>query len=54
MRWLEKVLIVVLDWGSKYFCKLFFYGDARVTTRVKNSLEKLDNELHVKVKKCVK
>ena len=26
--------------------------DARVTTWVKNSLEKLDNELYVKVKKC--
>ena len=34
-------------------CQLFFYGHARVLTRVKNSLEKLDNELHVKVKKCV-
>ena len=35
-------------------CKLFFYGDARVIARVKNSLEILDNELRVKVKKCVK
>ena len=26
--------------------------DARDTTWVKNSLEKLDNELYVKVKKC--
>ena len=34
-------------------CKLCFYGNARVLTRIKNSLEKLDNELHVKVKKCV-
>ena len=32
----------------------FFNGDARVKIWVKNSLEKLDNELHVKVKKCVK
>ena len=32
----------------------YFYGDARVITWVKNSLGKLDNELHVKVKKCVK
>ena len=31
-----------------------FYGHARVTTWVKNSLEKLDDELYVKVKKCVK
>ena len=26
--------------------------DARVATWVKNSLEKLDNELYVKLKKC--
>ena len=32
----------------------FFYGDAIVITWTKNSLEKLDNELHVKVKTCVK
>ena len=31
----------------------FFSGDARLITWVKKSLEKL-NELHVKVKKCVK
>ena len=31
-----------------------FYGDVRVITWVKNSLEKLDNELHVKAKKSVK
>ena len=30
-----------------------FYGNARVITWVKNSLEKLDNELYIKVKKCV-
>ena len=30
----------------------FFYGDARIITWVKNSLE--NNELHVKVKRCVK
>ena len=30
------------------------YGDPEVTTWLKNSLEKLDNELHIKVKKCVK
>ena len=40
--------------GSRNTCKLFFYGDARVITWVKNSLEKLDKEFHVKVKKCVK
>ena len=34
-------------------CKLFFYGNTRVITWVKNSLEKLDNEFHIKVKKCV-
>ena len=32
----------------------FLYGDARVITWVKNSSEKLDNELHVKVKRCIK
>ena len=31
----------------------FFYGDAIVITWVKNSLEKLGNELLVKVNKCV-
>ena len=31
-----------------------FYRDARVITWAKNGLEKLDNELHVKIKKCVK
>ena len=50
------------DWkGSQSWCwigarntfKRLFYGNARVLTRVKNSLEKLANELHVKVKKCV-
>ena len=40
--------------GTRNTCKLFFYGDASVITWVNNSLEKLDNELHVKVKKCVK
>ena len=30
------------------------YGDPEVTTWLKNSLEKLDNELLIKVKKCVK
>ena len=40
--------------GTQNNCKLFFYGDARVITWTKNSLENLDNELHVKVKKCVK
>ena len=42
-----------LDWDSKYLQTIFF-GDARVITWVKNSLGKLDNEFHVKVKKCVK
>ena len=32
----------------------FFNGDARVITWLKNSLEELDNELHVKVNKCIK
>ena len=40
--------------GTQNNCKLFFYGDGRVITWTKNSLENLDNELHVKVKKCVK
>ena len=40
--------------ATRNTCKLLFYGDARVITWVKNSLEKLDNEFHVKVKKCVK
>ena len=40
--------------GLEIPCKLFFYGDARVITWVKNSLEKLDSEFHIKVKKCVK
>ena len=31
-----------------------FYANVRVITWVKTNLEKLDNELHVKVKKCVK
>ena len=34
--------------------ELFFYGDAIVITWTKISSEKLDNELHVKVKTCVK
>ena len=40
--------------GTRNTCKLFFHGDARVITWVKNSLEKFYNEFHVKVKKCVK
>ena len=59
---------VPLNW-SKVTCRIFQisnhhvclevsrksqpWRDARVITWVKNSLEKLDNELHVKVKKCV-
>ena len=31
----------------------YFYGDTRVITLVKNSLEKLVNELHIKVNNCV-
>ena len=31
-----------------------FYANVTVITWVKTNLEKLDNELHVKVKKCVK
>ena len=46
---------LISNWiGTRNTCKLFFYGDAGVITWVKNILEKLDNELHVKVKKCVK
>ena len=30
----------------------FFYGDAKVIIWLKNSLEKLDNVLHVKVNNC--
>ena len=41
-----------MDW--EIFVNYFFYEDARVTTWVKNNLEKLDNDLRVKVKKCVK
>ena len=37
---------------SYHTCNLFFYEDAKVITWVKNSLKKLDNELHVKAKKC--
>ena len=40
--------------GTQNTCKLFLCWDAKVITWVENSLEKLDNELHVKVKKCVK
>ena len=32
----------------------YFFMEMQELTSVKNSLEKLDNELHVKVKKCVK
>ena len=32
----------------------FLYGDTKIMTWVKNNLQKLDNELHVKVKECVK
>ena len=39
--------------GLEYL-QTIFYEDARVVTWIKNSFEKLDNELHVKVKKCVK
>ena len=51
------------DWKESQFwcwvvnrntCELLFYDDARVITWVKNSLEKIDNEFHVKLKKCVK
>ena len=34
-------------------CKLFFYWDARAVTWVKNSLEKLDNKFHIKVKNLI-
>ena len=45
---------VSLDVGLEVTVNYFLYGGARVITWVKNSSEKLDNELHVKVKKCVK
>ena len=41
-----------MDWEISV--NYFFYENARVTTWVKNNLEKLDNDLRVKVKKCVK
>ena len=31
--------------GTRNTCQLFFYGDARVITWVKSSMEKSDNEL---------
>ena len=34
--------------------KLFFYEDAKSYHMDENNLGKLDNELHVKVKKCLK
>ena len=38
--------------GTQNTCKLFFCGDTKVLiTWVKNSFEKLDNKLRVKVKK---
>ena len=39
--------------GPKIPVKYFFYRNARVITWTKNILENLDNELHIKVKKCV-
>ena len=42
-----------MDWEISVLT-IFFYEDARATTWVKNNLEKLDNDLRVKVKKCVK
>ena len=50
----EKRVSRGVGFGTQNTCKQFFYGDARVITWVKNNLEKLDNEFHVKVKKCVK
>ena len=57
--------MVALDWDSEYLFFMgfdskylstifFFYVDARTITWVKNILEKLDNQLCVKVKKCAK
>ena len=40
--------------GSEIPGSCLLYRDARVITWVKNSLEKLDNELHVKLKKRFK
>ena len=40
--------------GHEISVNYFFYGDARVTTWVKNSLEKLVNDFHVEVGKCIK
>ena len=38
--------------GLEISLNYFFYGDAKVIIWLKNSLEKLDNELHVKVNNC--
>ena len=42
-----------VELGLELLVTYFFNRNARVLTRVKNSLKKLDKELHVKVKKCV-
>ena len=39
--------------GLEIPVKYIFDGDARVITWVKNSCKKIDNEPHIKVKKCV-
>ena len=44
----DRVVGLGLEIPVKYFCR-----DARVITWLNSSLEKLDNELRVKVKKCV-
>ena len=45
---------LVVGLGLKIPVNYFFYGNARVITWMKISLQDLDNELHVKGKKCVK
>ena len=40
--------------GTRKTCKLFFLWRCKSYNMDENILEKLDNKLHVKVKKCVK
>ena len=53
MEGLERESIMMLDWDSKYLWTVFLWR-CKSYNMDEKSLEKLDNELHVKVKKCVK
>ena len=44
-------LCKIVNWRS---CKILFYADAKVVIWVKSYLEKVGNEFHLKLKKCVK